>query len=263
MSRTEAIPMAPLPSLGLAVPNPWSSKPQFESYISRGYEADTENDGRTSAKKHKEQSWLHYFDPMDQKSLSWSWPDHVQYQDTWAQGTSSKTASQTKPLAQKVKDHTSLVDGGVRLPSDTAEKEVSQPSQMPDPPPCSPSIQLNTPFHIGSHALEKHSERFSLPDLETSLSHMDEYEDLTFEPGDRPSPMPFLRANRECFTGEFKHYCAGDMDDEAAKMAIGIPMYSPIGNGNTTRVFVDGDGGDGEGGKGVLKVVRCEGGGGA
>ncbi|MCJ1242902.1 hypothetical protein MMC30_000098 [Trapelia coarctata] len=221
MSHTEAIPMASLPSHGLAVSGPWTSKPQLKSYISLGYEADTENESHTSAKKHKGKSRVDYSDPMDQQRFLWSWPNHVQYQDTRVQGTSPKTASPAISPAQKTEDHTSRVAKEVPVLSD-AEKDR-------DPP-----------FRFGSPAPKTHRKRTPLQDLGETLNRMDENEDLKLEPSDRPSAMPFLRVNRECFTGNFKHYCANDVGDDASEMSIGIPLYPPIADSKTTGVLGDG-----------------------
>jgi len=123
--------MTHLPTLELATPDHWNSKPQPESYFPLGCEADTENDGQPSAKEHKDRSWLDNFDPMDQQHLLWSWPQDVQYQDYSVLGTSPTATSHSTPPAQKVKEYTFQADTEVNLHSNSAEKEVSHPDASP------------------------------------------------------------------------------------------------------------------------------------
>jgi hypothetical protein len=119
------------PTLRLATPGHWNSKPQLESYFPLVYEADTKNGGHTSAKEHKDRSWLDNFDPVDQQHLLWSWPQDVQYQDYSVLGTSPKAIFHSTPPAQKAKEHTLLADTEVYLHSNSAEKKVSHPDASP------------------------------------------------------------------------------------------------------------------------------------
>ena len=129
MSRTKAVAMSQLPNVGLDTPNRWSSKHQFESYTSLGYEADTEYEGRAGAKKQKDSSWLNYFDPTDPEHMIWSWPKEVQYL-----GTSPKGASLTQPLSKKVEERTPLGDKKAHVQTEKIEKVVSYPDIIQMPP---------------------------------------------------------------------------------------------------------------------------------
>jgi len=71
---------------------------------------------------------------------------------------------------------------------------------------------------------------------------MDEYEEMDLEAEQRPWSMPFLRVNRDCATGDFKHYCANDVDDGDSDPYFGIPMYSSNCNDKTTKAFGNEDG---------------------
>lgn len=103
-------------------------------------------------------------------------------------------------------------------------------------------MKLDFSSRSSSPALEKRRASSLLPELEDALSQMDEYEQMDLELEHRPLSMPFLRVNRDCATGEFKHYCTNDVDDADSESYLGMPIYSPNGNDTTIRAFGDENG---------------------